>query len=111
MSGFPGGDLTKELGILGNLTLKATGILLQDFYRTGEKRTSSLGRHKHNLAHTKTQRKEAVTSQETEPKQLAGVGGSLVEVLVGRGSPQDGGTGSSSLGRSLPGVNPLQGHH
>ena len=95
MSGFPGGDLTKELGILGNLTLKATGILLQDFYRTGENRDSSLRGHKQNLVCTKTQKKRAGTPQETEPKLPASVGG------ISRASLQGWGTGSSNPGRSF----------
>ena len=52
----------------GNLTLKASGIWLLDFHRTGGNRDSSLGRHKQNLACTKTQRKGAGTPQETESK-------------------------------------------
>ena len=38
--------------------------------RTGGIRDSSLGGYKQNIAHTKTQRKGAVTPQETEPKLL-----------------------------------------
>ena len=45
-------------------------------------RHSSLGRHKQNLARTKTQRKGAVTPQETEPKLPAIVGGSPAEAWV-----------------------------
>ena len=50
-------------------------------------RTSIPGGHKQNLACTKTQRKEAVTLQDTEEKELASIGGSPVESWVGRGSP------------------------
>ena len=54
---------------------------------------------KQNLACTKTQREGAVTPQETEMKLPASVGGSSVEALVGSGSSQDGGSGSSSPGK------------
>ena len=54
-----------------------------------EYRTSTgLGEHKQNLACTKTQKKGAVIPQETKAKLHASVGGSPVEVWVGRGSPQ-----------------------
>ena len=43
-----------------NLTLKVSGIWLQDFHGTGGNRDTSLGRHKQNLAHTKTQKKGTV---------------------------------------------------
>ena len=59
----------------GNLTLKAS----KDFHRTGGNKASSLGRSKQNLTCTKTHRKGAVTSQETEPKPPASVEGSPVE--------------------------------
>ena len=48
---------------------------------------SSLGGHKQNLVHTKTQRK-AENPQETEPNLPASVGRSPVEAWVGRGLPQ-----------------------
>ena len=71
----------------GNLTLKASRTGLQGFHKTEETRDSSLGGHKQNFPHTKTQRKGA------------SVGGSHVEeVWVRRGSPQ--GMGATSLGRS-----------
>ena len=54
----------------GNLTLRASGIWLQDFHRTGGNRDSSLGEHKQNCVHTETKRKGAVTPQEAEPKLL-----------------------------------------
>ena len=49
---------------------------------------SSLGGHKQNFVHIKTQRRGAVTPEETEPKLPASVRGPPVEVWVGRGSPQ-----------------------
>ena len=42
----------------------------------------TLGGHKENIMHTRTQEKEAVMPQETEPKLPMGVQGSLVEVGV-----------------------------
>ena len=84
---------------LGDLTLEASGIWLQDFHRAGGNRDSSLGGHKQNLVHTKIQGKESVTPQETEPDLPASVRGSPVEVRVGSASRRD--TGSSSPGRRL----------
>ena len=49
---------------------------------------SSFRGHKQNFAHTKTQRRGAVTPQEAEPKLPASVGGPPLEVWVSRGSPQ-----------------------
>ena len=64
----------------GNPTLKASGILLQKLHRTGRSRDSTLGGHKQNLLHTKTQGKGAVTPQETEAQLPASISGSPVEV-------------------------------
>jgi len=85
---FQLGDLTKGLGIPREFTLKASGIWLQDFHRTGGTRDSGLEGHKQNLMHIKTQRKGAVTPQVIEPKQPARFGGPPVEAWVRRGSPQ-----------------------
>ena len=82
------GDLTKELGIPRESYLEGNQIWLQDFHRTSGNRDSSLGGHKQNLVHTKTQGKEGVTSQETELKLPTRVGGFPVEAWVVRGSPQ-----------------------
>ena len=68
----------------GNLTLKTSGIWLQDFHSTGR---NTLRGHKQNLVCTRTQGKGAVTSQESEPDLLASVGGSLSEAWVSSGSP------------------------
>ena len=54
----------------GNLTLKVSGIWLQDFHRTGENRDFSLGGRQQNLACTKTQRKRAVTSKKQNQNYL-----------------------------------------
>ena len=54
---------------------------------TGGNRDSSLEGHKQNFAHTKTQRKGAVTPQETEADLPAGIGGPPVEAWAGSGSP------------------------
>ena len=92
---------------LGNLALKVSGIYLQDFHRTGGDRDSRLGRHEQNLAHTKTQRKGAVTQQKAEPKLPASVGGSPVEAWVGRGSPQGPGHWQHQAGKVHFDLNPL----
>ena len=84
----------------GNMTSKASRIWLQDFHRTGGTRDSRLGGHKQNTAHTKTQRKGAVTAQEAEPKLPARVGRLPVGAWAGSGHHRDGGTGSSSLRRA-----------
>ena len=68
--------------------LQTSRIWSQDFHRTQGNRDSSLGGHKQSLECTKTQRKGAVTPQETEPKLPSSVGGSPVEA-VGKGSPQE----------------------
>ena len=49
---------------------------------------SSLRGHKQNSVHAKTQRRGAVTPQQTEPKIPASVGGPPLEALVGKDSPQ-----------------------
>ena len=61
--------------------------------------------------HTKTQRKGAVTLQETEPKLSASVGGPPVKVWVGRGSLRGPGHWQHQVGRVPVGVGPLGGHH
>ena len=73
------GDLKRDWESVGNPALKVTRIALQDFHRTGENRDSSLGGHNQNLVHTKSQRKGAVTPQETEAKLPASVGGCPIE--------------------------------
>ena len=67
-----------------------------------ETETPVFGGHKQNFVHTKTQRRGAMTSQDTEPKVPASVGGPPREVWVGRGSPQGRGHWKVSLR-----VNPL----
>ena len=55
----------------GNLALKASGICLQDFHRTGGNRSCSLGGHKHSCAHQDPEERSR-TPQETEQRhQLA----------------------------------------
>ena len=63
----------------GGLNETAFVEWLGDIKRTGRSRDSSLGGHKHNLVHTKTQRKGTVTPQETERKLPAIVASSPVE--------------------------------
>ena len=76
---------------------KVTG--LQNFYKTGRNREFTLGRHKQNLACTRTQGKGAVTPQETESDLPARAGGSPIEAWVGSGLPGGQGAGSSGPGR------------
>ena len=55
-------------------------------YRTfTELGKQTLGGHKQNLVHTKTQEKGAMTTQETDPDLPASVQESLVEAWVGVG--------------------------
>ena len=70
----------------GNLTLKTSGIWLQDFQRTGENRLQSW--RAQNILCTKTQENGRVTPTETEPDLPASAGGSSVEAWVSKGSPQ-----------------------
>ena len=74
--------------------------------RDWEKQMLQSWRHKQNLTCAKTQRKEAVIPQATEPKLPAGVEGSSVEVWVSRGSPQGQGYWKVPLG-----INTLGVHH
>ena len=60
-------------------------IWLQNFHRTGE--TETLGGHKQNLMHTRTQEKGAVTPQETDPDLPVRVWESLAEAWVISGLP------------------------
>ena len=53
----------------------------------------TLGGHKQNLVHTKTQEKGGVTRQETDPDLPMGVQESLVEVWLGSGLLQGQGYG------------------
>ena len=68
---------------LGNLTLKTSGIWLQNFHSTGK---MTFGRHKQSLVCTRTQDKGAVTLQETEAGLPVSVQKSLVEVWVKSGA-------------------------
>ena len=54
----------------------------QNLYRTGEK---TLGEHKQNLVHTRTQKKGAVTPQETDPDLPMSVQESLADAWVSSG--------------------------
>ena len=93
-----------------NLTLKASGIWLQDFHKTWRNRDSSLTGHRQNLVHTKAQRKGAVTPQETEPKLLVYYCWRVsVEAWVGRGSPQGWEDWQQQFGKVSFDVNPPRG--
>ena len=93
------GILQRYWGSQRNLSLNDSGILLQEFHRIGEIETPRLRGHEQNLACTKTQRKAAVTPQETEPKLPAIVEGLLWRCGSAGAHDRDTGTGNSSLGR------------
>ena len=76
------GILQRVWELPGNLTLKASGIWLQNFHMTGETDT---GGHKQNLVLTRTPDKGAVTPQETEPDLPVSVQESLVEAWFDSG--------------------------
>ena len=61
--------------------------------------------------HTKTQSKEAVTPQETEPKLPASVGVPPVEAWVRKSSPQGWGYWQQQDRKVPLGINPLGVHH
>ena len=65
-----------------NLTLGASGFCLQNFHRTGKQ---TLGGHKQNPVHTRSQEKGAMTTQETDPDLPVSVQQSPVEGWVGGG--------------------------
>ena len=69
----------------GNLTLKASGIWLQNFQNAEE--TEILGGYKQNLLHTGTQEKGVLIPQETEPDLPVSVQESWVEAWVDSGLP------------------------
>ena len=83
-SGFTAEGSEKGLGIPREYDLEDQWDLTTGLHRTGGNRDSSLGGHKQNLAHTKIQRKRAVTPQEIEPKLPGSAEGSPVEAWVGR---------------------------
>ena len=91
--------------------LEAQQDLITRLPQNWRKQDSSLGGYKRNLAHTKTQRKGAMTPRDTEPKLPATVEGSPVEVWVVRGSPQGRGHWQQQSGKVPFGVNPLGGCH
>ena len=98
-SGFPPGDPTKGLGIPKESDLAGqwdlTTRLPQDWGNQGLQ--SCRSQTKQNK--TKTQRKGAMTPQETEPKLPASVGGPPVEARIGRSTPQGWGHWKQGLGR------------
>ena len=65
--------------------MEASGVGLQSFHRTGETEKQTLGGHKQNLVHTRSQEKEAVTPQKTDPDLPMSIQETLVEVWVGGG--------------------------
>ena len=69
----------------GNLTLRTSGIWIQKFHRSGETRT--LRQHQQNPVCTRTQKKGAVTPQETEPDLLMTVQESPAKAWVNSDLP------------------------
>ena len=92
----------RDWGSSGNLTLKASGIWLEDYRRTGENRDSTFGGHRQNLAHMKIKRKEASDAHRRLNQTCLLV---LEGLLWSPGSAvachRDTVTGSSSPGRCL----------
>ena len=68
------GDPAKGRGIPRESDLEGQQDLITRLPQNWRKQDSSLGGYKRNLAHTKTQRKGAVTPLETEPKYLLVLG-------------------------------------
>ena len=66
----------------GNLTLKASGIWLQNLHKTEE---TDSWKAEAKPVHTRTQEKEAMTLQETDPEVPVSVQESLAEVWVDSG--------------------------
>ena len=82
---LPSLGIQQRLGIPRESGLKGSRIWSLTFPRTKVTRESSLRGHKQNSASTKTQRREAVTPQEADPKLPASVGGPPVEAWLGQG--------------------------
>ena len=97
------------LGIPRNLTLKVSGIGLQDFHWSGGSRDFSPEEDKQNLVCTRIHRKREVTPQETEAELPAG--GSPLEAWVSSGSPWVWGYWQQQSWEVPIGVRPLGGHH
>ena len=76
-----------------NLTLEASGI-----YILGKQ---TVGGHKQNLVHTRSQEKGAVSSQETESDMSVSVQESLVEAWVWPQANKQGGNTDPSINRKL----------
>ena len=102
---FQPGDLTKGLGIPTEFGLEGQQDLIIGLPEDWQKQRLQSWRAQ-SFMPTKTQRRRAVTPQETKPKLPASVGGPPVEVYVGRGSPQ----GQEHWKVPL-GINPLEVHH
>ena len=89
-----------------NQTLKASGIWLQDFDRTGGNRDSTLGGHTQSSVCIRTQGKGAVTPEETEPDLPASFEGSPAEAGDGCGSPCGQGHWQQKFWEVLHGMSP-----
>ena len=99
----PGG-WAKGLRTAREIDLKASGIRLQNFHKTGE---TNSWRTQQNLEHTRMQEKEAVTPQESEPDLPVSVPEFLAECRLTAVCCVDRGTEQqfrepTSFGRKLP---------
>ena len=104
------GDLTKRLGIPRESDLEGQQDLLIGFpWDCGKQRLQSWSAQ--SLACTKTQREGAVIPREIKPKLPASVGGSPVEVSVGRGSSQNQEHWQPRSCKVPHGISPLRGCH
>ena len=85
-------------GFLENHTLKASGIWLQDFDRTGVNRDSTLGRHTQSSVHIRTQEKEQWPHRRLNQTYLLVLEGLLHRWAVAVAHCGDKDTGSRSSG-------------
>ena len=96
-----------EEEFLENQTLKASGICLQDFDRTGGNRDSTLGGHKQSSVHVGTQGKEQWPHRRLNQTYLLVLEGLLQKRVVAVSHCEDKDTGSRRLG-STPWHEPSQ---
>ena len=89
----------REEEFLENQTLKASGIWLQDFNRTGGNRDSTLGGHTQSSVRTGTQRKEQWPQGRLNQTYLLVLEGLLQRLAVAVAHHRDKDTGSRSCGK------------
>ena len=104
------GDLTKGLGIPGDLTLKASRIFLQDFCKVGETEIPVFEGTNKILCVPRRKGKEQWPHRRLT-KLPASVRRSPVKAWVSRGSPQGWGHWQLQSWKAPLGVNHLGGHH